>query len=84
MAFHRGLSTESVAILPPHAVFPEKPWPCVRERLGPAGPEISWIWRANHYVRGPLELSFLHEVQRAFEFQLEFGAFGESQFVAAA
>lgn len=83
MAFHRGLSTESVAILQSHAVFLEKRRPLVRE-LGPPGPEVSRISRPNHYLRLPFELSFFHEVQRAFEFQLEFGAFGESQFVAAA
>ena len=84
MAFPRGLSTESVAILQSHAVFLEKRRPFVCEWRSPAGPEVSWIWRADHYVGGPFELSFFHEVQGAFEFQLEFGAFGESQFVAAA
>jgi hypothetical protein len=61
-----------------HAYFSKSEGPAGANH---AGPRASWIFRADSYVRAPVSL--FHEVQRTFELQLEFGAFGEIQFVAA-
>jgi hypothetical protein len=63
-----------------HAAFLHNRRPCRRVITLACG--ASWIGRADRYPGAPVSL--FHEVQRAFEFQLEFGAFGEIQFLPAA